>query len=87
MADYVTIHDAMADGHERLEVRCSTCRVTHHVPWRLLRGILNGDRIDELHKRLVCKKCGQRPAPEDVGIPKPVKFPGGAPLGTSLKGG
>ena len=35
------------------------------------------DRLDELHKRLVCQKCGSRPAQEDVGIPEPVKFPGG----------
>lgn len=76
-ADYVTVHDAMAAGHERLEVRCSTCRVTHLIPWRLLPGILNGDRLDQLHRRLVCRKCGQRPTPEDVGIPEPVKFPGG----------
>lgn len=47
MAGYVTIHDAMADGHERLEVRCATCRVTHHIPWRLLRGVLNSDRLGE----------------------------------------
>lgn len=82
MADYVTVHDAVAGGQERLEVRCTRCRVTHHIPWRLLRGVLNGDRIVDLHRRLVCKKCGQRPAPEDVGFPAPVKFPGGAPFGS-----
>lgn len=87
MADYVTVHDAMVAGHERLEVRCSTCRVTRHVPWRLLRGVLNGDRLDQLHKRLICEKCGRRPAPEDVGLPKPERLPSGAPFGTTLKGG
>ncbi|MFC5423334.1 hypothetical protein ACFPOB_27715 [Bosea eneae] len=86
MADYVTVLDAMVDGHERLEVRCTTCRVTHHIPWRLMRGVLKADRLDELHKRLVCRKCGERPAPEDVCIPEPVRFPGGPLYGPSTKG-
>lgn len=76
MTEFQTVHDAVAAGRERLEVRCETCRVTHHVPWRLLPGVLNGDKIAELHRRLVCKKCGQRPAAELVRVAEPTQVPG-----------
>jgi hypothetical protein len=77
MAEYLTVHDAMAAGHSHLEVHCLRCRVTHHIPWRLMPRLLGGDRLADLHRRLVCKKCGERPRPENVGIPKPVRMPSG----------
>lgn len=61
-----TVDEAIAAGKEFLAIRCSTCRVLHHTPWRRLPGLLGSDRLAELPSRLRCRRCGTRPDPENV---------------------
>lgn len=76
MSEFRTVDEAMIAGRDWLAVSCRPCRMLKHIPWTLLPGLLGGDRIADLHMRLVCKKCGTRPAPEDVSVAEPVTTPG-----------
>lgn len=68
---FATVDDAICAGRSHLKVTCQPCRVQLHVPWGLLPRLLGSDRIDHLHLRLVCSKCGARPLAEDVETIRP----------------
>lgn len=73
-----TVAEAIANGKTHLEVTCATCRCLFHIPWGLLRGVTDSDRIDEIASRLIHKKCGSRPDPASVRTHghSDVKYPG-----------
>lgn len=61
-----TVDDAIRADKTHLRVWCAPCRVTHEVPWRLLRGVVGSTKLADLKARLFCRKCGVRPDPEEV---------------------
>lgn len=73
-----TVAEAIANGRIHLEVACSRCRCLFYIPWGLLPGIMDNDRIDDIARRLVHKKCGSQPDPESVGThsQSDIKVPG-----------
>ncbi|WP_199084422.1 hypothetical protein [Bosea sp. ASV33] len=48
-----------------------------YIPWGLLPGVMDSDRLDDIARRLVHKKCGARPDPEGVTThsQRDIKFP------------
>lgn len=74
----LTVADAIAHGRTHLAVTCSQCRCLFHIPWGLLPGVMDSDRLDDIARRLVHKKCGARPVAEDVTTHsnRDIKFPG-----------
>lgn len=74
----LTVADAIAYGRTHLAVTCSKCRCLFYIPWGLLPGVMDNDRLDDIARRLVHKKCGARPDPETVTThaQSDIKFPG-----------
>lgn len=68
MSEIETVGQAQALPNSWLSVRCDACRVLHLVPWNLLPGLKEADRIDWLHRRLKCRHCGARPTAENVSV-------------------
>jgi hypothetical protein len=73
---FETVDDAIRAGKTHLEVWCERCRVIRHIPWRLLRGAMGTDRLQDVAERLVCEKCGDRPDPGRVKPRAPSDAPG-----------
>lgn len=61
-------------------MRPSPCRRCHQTFVRKLAdlpGLLGGDLIVDLHRRLVCKACGFRPSVLNVQVREPTPLPSG----------
>lgn len=73
-----TVAEAIANGRTHLEVTCGRCRCLLWIPWGLLPGVMDSDRIDDIARRLVHTKCGTRPDPDTVRThgQSDISFPG-----------
>lgn len=68
MSEIETVGQAQAIAGSWLSVRCEACRVLHQVHWRRLPTLKETDRVDGLHRRLKCQRCGARPTAENVSV-------------------
>jgi hypothetical protein len=66
-----TVQEAIFAGLTEVSISCTTCRLLAVRTLVGLPGVLGNDLIANLHKRLVCRRCGNRPAAEDVKIDAP----------------
>jgi hypothetical protein len=72
-----TVQDAVFAGDTELGIGCDVCRILTVRDLAKLPNVLGNDLIADLHKRLICSRCGTRPKADDVTVKAPLKLPTG----------
>lgn len=67
-----TMADAERLDLTNLEIRCQCGRIVQY-PWRLLPPIPANEPVVSIAGRLVCKRCGHRPHPDEMTAMNPLE--------------
>jgi hypothetical protein len=57
-----TVDEAELLGWTGLELHCNGCRILTYIDWPRIRRRSGYRKLTEIRDRLVCSKCGQKPA-------------------------
>lgn len=71
------MQDAIFAGETELQISCDVCRLLAVRKLANLRNVLGNDLIADLHKRLICARCGTRPRADGVKVVAPAPLPTG----------
>jgi hypothetical protein len=74
-----TITEAEKAGWDSLEARCEKCRVSVHMPWRLLRMRSKSDELGYIMQHAVCERCGLGKKPDAFALVRAKYRGGGSP--------
>jgi len=70
-----TVQDAVFAGETELNISCEVCRLLAVRELRELPNVFGDHLLADLHKRLICRRCGTRPRAEGVTVKKPRRLP------------